>query len=63
MRNIIKKITVVFMALVLLFSVSACGKSNIDENKIQVYVYVVSDGYGANYKLYQKKKVCYEENC
>lgn len=49
MRNIIKKITVVFMALVLLFSVSACGKSNIDENKIQVYVYVVSDGYGANY--------------
>ena len=49
MKNVFKKVAVIFMAVVMLFSVSACGRSNIDENKIQVYVYVVSDGYGHTY--------------
>ena len=49
MKNIFKKIIVTLMVFVTLFSVTACGKSNIDENKIQVYVYVVSDGYGHTY--------------
>lgn len=50
MKNAFKRLAVMFMAFVMLLSCSACvGTSNIDDSKIQVYVYVVSDGYGHTY--------------
>ena len=49
----LKKFLGLFMALMLAFStvsMTACKKDDgIDNSKIQVYVYVVSDGYGHNY--------------
>ena len=49
MKKSIKKLFVVVMATIIALStvmLSACGKSIVDPNKIQIYVYVVSDGYG-----------------
>ena len=49
MKKGIKKLFVIVMATIIALStlmLSACGRSIVDPNKIQIYVYVVSDGYG-----------------